>query len=647
MNDITRTKIGVWMAMVLIIGTIVGTVFLTSSSTGHYTYDVNTFQSYDDFYLFFEQTVTNNQHNGYYYGSGPEITFAIRDNSLKKETASAKENVEFSETNVQVAGIDEPDIVKTDGTYLYIIANGSVFIIKAYPSEDAGIVSSISCDSFAPIDLFISDSYLVVFGTNSYGHRNNGEIILMYPYSQSQTTLIKVYDVDDVSNPSEVKNIEMDGSYFDARRIDDNVYIVSIEYLYTLYPLYEGNHSSIIPKVRIDNETILLEPSDVYYVDIPEEIDTTTHVAVIDLSTLDVSQKSFLLGSSQTLYVSFDHIYLASYHYPYYPLLRVSSKMEGSESTIIHKISIMNNDISYGAQGEVPGRILNQFSMDEFEGHFRIATTIGHVWDKAMPSMNNIYVLDEDLKQVGSIEGIAPGEQIYSARFLEEKAYVVTFKKIDPFFVIDLSDPTNPSILGSLKIPGYSDYLHPYDAEHIIGIGKDTVEAKEDETFWRNVDFAWYQGVKLAMFDVTDVSEPRELAKIIIGDRGTDSPALSDHKAFLFDKTKGLLVIPINLYEIDEELKDETGEYTGSLYGEFTFQGAYIYHVSLEDGFEYVGRITHLGIEDMQKSGFYPLYDASIVRTLYIEENLYTISNTMVKIHDLRDLTELAAISLL
>ncbi|MFH1014138.1 MAG: beta-propeller domain-containing protein, partial [Thermoplasmatota archaeon] len=241
----------------------------------------------------------------------------------------------------------------------------------------------------------------------------------------------------------------------------------------------------------------------------------------------------------------------------------------------------------------------------------------------------------------------APGEQIYSARFLGEKAYVVTFKKIDPFFVIDLSDPTNPSILGSLKIPGYSDYLHPYDAEHIIGIGKDTVEAKEDETFWRNVDFAWYQGVKLAMFDVTDVSEPRELAKIIIGDRGTDSPALSDHKAFLFDKTKGLLVIPINLYEIDEELKDETGEYTGSLYGEFTFQGAYVYHVSLEDGFEYMGRITHLGIEDMRKSGFYPLYDASIVRTLYIEENLYTISNKMVKIHDLRDLTELASIQLL
>ncbi len=642
-----KTEIGVGIITVLIIGTIFGSLFLHSISIGQYTYNINTFKSYNDFFSFFEQTTSNNHYNGYHYAGSPNIVFNTKDSSQRNEATSAEKNVDYSKTNVQVAGVDEPDMVKTDGIYLYIIANGDVFIIQGYPSEKAGIVSTMSWDSFSPIDLFISDSYLVLFGTNIVEYWSESKEIYTYPSSQGQTTIIKIFNINDITNPTEVKNIKMDGSYFDARLIDGNVYIVSVEYLYALYASYQENHSSIIPKIRIDNGTTLLEPDDVYYVDIPEEIDSTTHVAVIDLTTLDVSQKSFLLGNSQTLYVSFDYIYLASYHYPYNPVLTGTSNSMQSESTIIHKIAIMNNDISYIAQGEVPGRILNQFSMDEFEGYFRIATTIGYVWDEAIQSRNNVYILDENLKQVGSIEGIAPGEQIYSARFLGEKAYLVTFKKIDPFFVIDMSDPANPSILGSLKIPGYSDYLHPYDDEHIIGLGKDTVDAESDETFWRNVDFAWYQGVKIAIFDVTEVTEPKELAKIIIGDRGTDSPALYDHKAFLFDKEKELLVIPISLYEINEDLKKESDQYTGSLYGEFTFQGAYVYHVTLEDGFEYMGRITHLSNEDMQNSGFYPSYDASIERTLYIGENLYTISNTMVKIHDLADLTELASIPLL
>jgi len=192
--------------------------------------------------------------------------------------------------------------------------------------------------------------------------------------------------------------------------------------------------------------------------------------------------------------------------------------------------------------------------------------------------------------------------------------------------------------LGELKIPGYSDYLHPYDENHIIGIGKDSIEASPD--------FAWYQGVKIALFDVTDFENPKEVSKIIIGDRGTDSPALYDHKAFLFDKEKELLVVPISLYEIDEETKNYYYEESPSMYGSFKFQGAYIYKLNL-DGFTYRGNITHMTESEMsEKDAYWRWYDSDsyITRSLYIDEVLYTISNKMIKMNELSDLNEINSV---
>ena len=210
---------------------------------------------------------------------------------------------------------------------------------------------------------------------------------------------------------------------------------------------------------------------------------------------------------------------------------------------------------------------------------------------------------------------------------------------MDPFFTIDLSDPHNPKILGELKIPGYSDYLHPFDEDHIIGVGKDTVESEYG-------NFAWYQGLKIALFDVSDFENPKEVSKILIGDRGTDSPALYDHKAFLFDKEKELLVIPVRLCEISDEIKEQYDNYTGSMYGEFTFQGAYVYSLSIENGFEYKGRVTHLSDEDMLKSGYYAYWGSSILRSLYIDNVLYTISDGMVKMNNLETLDEIDIVQL-
>jgi uncharacterized secreted protein with C-terminal beta-propeller domain len=240
------------------------------------------------------------------------------------------------------------------------------------------------------------------------------------------------------------------------------------------------------------------------------------------------------------------------------------------------------------------------------------------------------------MDMVGKIEGIAPGEEIYSTRFMGDRLYMVTFKKIDPFFVIDLSDPKYPDILGKLKIPGYSDYLHPYDENHIIGFGKDTDEATEEEQRSWDQDFAWYQGIKIAMFDVTDVENPTQMFKEVVGDRGTNSPLLYDHKALLFDKEKGLFAFPVAVAEIPES--EKTDDMSGSTYGEFVFQGAYVYHVDLENGFDLQATITHWDEDEVaDKSGYYWYGQKDVERVLYIGDFLYTVSKEMIKANDMTD----------
>ena len=284
--------------------------------------------------------------------------------------------------------------------------------------------------------------------------------------------------------------------------------------------------------------------------------------------------------------------------------------------------------------------MLNQFSMDESNDYFRVATTTGRVWwgfrGMSTNQSSAVYVLDKKMNIVGRLEGLAPREDIYSARFVGNRCYIVTFKKVDPLFVIDLKDPSNPSVLGKLKIPGFSNYLHPYDENHVIGLGK---EAKEAEIG----DFAWYQGLKISMFDVTDVSNPVEVAKIEVGDRGTDSPALYDHKAFLFDKARSLLVIPILEAKINPATYGNNPP--ADAYGDYIYQGAYVFTIKPEE-ISLRGRVTHLQDEELLKSGYYMDSGNMVTRSLYIDDYLYTISNNLVKIWNLSNLKEVNKIIL-
>jgi len=376
-----------------------------------------------------------------------------------------------------------------------------------------------------------------------------------------------------------------------------------------------------------------VEPTDIYYANYSDQFYTFTNIVAVNTQEPEEasSHETFLFGAASNLYVSPGHIYITS---PWY----WDNGPQSFEGTMVYKIAVDDGDIDYVAEGYVPGWVLNQFSMDEYNGHFRIATTNGHISRRGSSSTSSVYVLNASLGIVGRVEGLAPGEQIYSARFMGGRCYLVTFKKVDPLFVVDLSEPESPRVLGKLKIPGYSDYLHPYDENHLIGVGKETVEAEEG-------DFAWYQGVKISLFDVSDVSNPRELAKLEIGDRGTDSPVLRDHRAFLFSRTRNLLVMPVLVAEIDSKVY--SAGVPPNAHGNYVFQGAYVFHVSLTEGFIIRGKITHLdGKDALLKSGYYFESPYSVERSLYIDDVLYTISKGTIKMNSLEDLEELNRVEL-
>ncbi|HEC75682.1 MAG TPA: hypothetical protein ENI33_00280 [Thermoplasmatales archaeon] len=628
-----RTK-GSAMFLVLILAGIIP--FFISSQIGEaeYTYELKNFSSYDELFNFIKkkyegEVIRYYENEAYITANGANV----KDTAVLYGSTGDEYSLDYSKTNIQVEGVDEADVVKTDGKYIYLISENKVFIIEAYPPENATVLSKIVFNESNPNNIFVNGNNLLIF-SSSFAYLYAEEKAVGYGTLSCE---IKIYNITDRKNPQLISEIKLNGNYFDSRMIGNYVYVITTEYPYTIYRTFDENETMNIPVAIENNFSIEVPPSSIYYIDMPERIEVIAHIVAIDIKKGEIeNQKMFLLGGAGEIYVSKNNIYIAYIKYEY-----GSEEVfygGGYEKTIIYKISIDEKNISYSAQGEVPGRILNQFSMDEYNKFFRIATTSGSVWKG--DSTNSIYILNENLSLVSSIQNIAVGERIYSARFVGEKAYLVTFKKVDPFFTIDLSDPYNPKILGKLKIPGYSNYLHPYDENHVIGIGKETVEASIEEKQSRNIDFAWYQGLKISLFDITDFENPKEISKVIIGDRGTDSPVLYDHKALLFDREKGIFVIPVRVCEISDEIKEKYN-YTGNIYGEFTFQGAYVYNISIERGFEFKGRITHMNSTDEYWNSYY-----YIKRSLYIENSLYTFSDKMVKINNLNTLEEIKGIYL-
>lgn len=550
------------------------------------------------------------------------------DYSVKEEAAmdSAAGESEMkqnqSETNVQVNGIDEADIVKTDGKHIYQLKENTLQIIKAIPAEKMSLEKEIIYkQTFSPFQMYLQKDQLIVMGTSyeEQTSKNNPADMKIAPIYE--TTKVIIYNVKDKKNPVEIRQIEIEGTLVTSRLMDSKVYIIANKYP-DYWLLHENPEIDIRP--RYSDSVSHSKMQAVNYDQIqyfPDSKETNfTNIAVIDLE--NPSSKMALttyLGSGDQLYMSKNNLYLAVTNYM---PMTVEGDYSFNPDTTVYKFTVDGMKVDFHSSSEISGTILNQFSMDEYQGYFRIATTKGKVWDDSRPSANNLYILDENLKQVGQLEDLARGERIYSARFMNDRIFIVTFKETDPLFVIDGSNPKQPKVLGELKIPGFSNYLHPYDENHLIGFGHDTKVIPGKGSGGEPLIYT--NGVKLSLFDISNLSNPKEKFTEIIGGRGTYSQLNYDHKALLFDKKKNLFAFPITVYE--------NGKSTNEMEWEsiFAFQGAYVYNIDLKKGFSLKAKITH-----QDPNSIYEEWENSIQRTLYIGETFYALSPNKISSYEL------------
>lgn len=476
-------------------------------------------------------------------------------NSLEKSSLTAADaSSSFSKTNVQVAGVDEADIIKTDGKFVYYISNRTVFIVDISNASNMTIKTKITFSpTEQPLEMYIDDTTMTILCSD---YSNNGS-----------ATKIKIYDISDKSNVTIKKEFSCDGYYSSSRKIGDYVYFVGNKAVYSTTDI-----ATILPQYSDSGKTVVVAASDIRY--FPDDTNPNSFFYVAAINTADANKpvvfKSYL-GSAYNVYSSQTSLFLTGAKYT-----------NNSTETAIYKFSINNDDIACVASSSVPGNIINQFSMDEFDGYFRIATSNNQ--------SNNVYVLDNKLNVIGKLEGLAKGENIYSVRFIDKKVYMVTFKTVDPLFVIDLSNPSKPAVLGELKIPGYSTYLHPYDETHIIGFGMDTADTSGNR--------AMTGGLKIAMFDVSDVNNPKELFNTVIGEQGTYSELLNNHKALLFSKEKNIIGFPVTM---NTQVQKQNG------YVYTNYQGFNLYDIDFTKGFVLRGSITHFDGSTNNNTGIVPL----------------------------------------
>lgn len=499
-----------------------------------------------------------------------------------------------SETTVQVPGIDEPDIVKTDGKEIYFSPQGiwriwfpRTFIEKTLPLPQKGKTKLIR--AFPPKDLVL-DSEIKKAG--SLLLIRDKKILVILGAKE-----VSAFKVSDSKNPEKKWEMKLEEK---TQIVTSRLYQGKI-YLITQSPINEVSPCPIVP-LKLEGKEIKFKCSEIYHPIEVIPVDTTFFAMVLDPVSGKVEKKIAFVGSSKipifqlnsVVYMSPNSLYITYHYYEslfeifskfvetkaqdlfpdwmkekirklrdydiseqakilelqilwkryYFSLekderLRIENelqnrfsdfmkeKMREFEKTGIVKINLEKFKIV--ASNEVPGTLLNQFSLDEYKGNLRVAVTVGERsfrwefgWERQ--SANDVYILDENLEIIGKIQDLGLRERIYSARFIQDKGYLVTFRQIDPFYVLDLSDPKNPELKGELKIPGYSSYLHPITKDKILGIGKEG---------WK---------VKISLFDVSNPKEPREIDKYILDDSWSE--VLKTHHAFLLDKKHQIFFLP-------------------------------------------------------------------------------------------------------
>lgn len=523
---------------------------------------------------------------------------------------------EFSQTNVQTEGVDEGDIVKTDGEYIYVLSYSGIAIYKA-DGENTELVSKTELlQSNNSTSVYYSDMYcyddMLIITANEYKVENRG--FFGYYYNESVKTKLLFYDVKVKTSPELINSIAIDGSYVQSRLTKGVFYVVTSYSVYN--DVKEASPETYIPGYCDENGEALVSASDIC---IPENIESASYttVSAVDMeNTGKLKSSASILGGSTDIYASGDSIVIYRNYSDYketkidvsdgsYTVLPDNADSdaylyEHSSKAYLYLVSMNGGDVEFTAHTTIDGYIDSQFCIDEYDGYFRIVAT-GETYRYAMREVDDgemsysqsldieglnegskasttLYVLDKKLDVTGKIEDIASGEYVKSARFMGDIGYFVTFRQTDPLFSVDLSNPKKPKVLGELKIPGFSEYLQSYGEDLLLGFGM-AADMYTGGTY----------GLKLSMFNIKDPTNVKEVACREI--RDAYSAALYNHKAILADAKKNIIGFPVNDgYMI---FSYEKGEFKlkGTIKGEYNWNdnmrglyiGEYYYVVDAEN----------------------------------------------------------------
>lgn len=503
--------------------------------------------------------------------------------------SDSNNNGDFSTTTEQEEGVQEADVIKNDGEYLYVLSRGNLRIVKATPVESMEEVSSVDLRGYG-YDMYLVDDKVVAITTPEYeaipvdGFPTNGGTVdgigvddvtdppetepskepapataqFIAEYYYQPRVQITVIDVADRANPHVLSRTQLDGNINTSRMIGNRLYLVMVHYPDFLPLIAEsasssdlknGGVSDIIPNIKVDVDGVNVVDADVaqptdFYRPVDQDGWGLTTVVSFDVDSPTDYQSQSVVGYPANAYMSTEALYLTNTDYNYEGKMR--------ETTDVYKFSVVDGGTELAATGTVPGRVLNQYSMGEHNGFLRLASTVGPAFGPISPfgspeqSKNNVYVLeqvDDTLTVAGSVEGLAPGETIQSARFLGDRGFLVTFVQVDPLFTLDLSNPRDPKVVGELKVPGFSTFITPMGANHLLTIGRDTSE---------DFGFVRADGVRLSIFDVTDFANPVLAHTETIGSGGAYSEALFNPKAFTYFAQRNLLAFPVEIYNYSD-----------------------------------------------------------------------------------------------
>ena len=461
-------------------------------------------------------------------------------------------------TNTQVAGIDEGDLVKSDGRTLFI-ATGTGVALVAPQGAGTTVLARIdttagaagpdrSADQHAVqgsvVDLMLHGSTLVVLVTE-YAPRldqlPNSTTTAYIPYDAQQTKAL-LYDVSDPAQPAFLTSLGQSGAYRTSRLVEGMLYLVTEHVIPDSGDLNADDPATFVPLVSYGRQSVPLAAADCVILPNPQGPRFAV-ASSIDLDKRSRIDTTSVLGGSETVYLNADNLYLGAAD-DTKALSAKARKAAGVADlrevwgTRLTRIALRNGELTVAGQGVVPGNLINQFALDEYDGHLRVAVTVsGETAQRGWLSQPALYVLDSDLKIVGSLHKLAKNESVQSVRFEGPIGYVVSYERIDPLFALDLRRPKDPTVMSALKIPGFSTYLHPWSQGRLLGLGVDA-DSNGQTT-----------GMKLSMFNTSDPFDVTEQVNLKVP--FDHSEALYNHKAVLVDAKTGLIGFPVASWRSD------------------------------------------------------------------------------------------------